>query len=628
MATNGTSTVDSNATNQPVSSAGSKGISWEGAQSRLASEIVNGFSEKHPTLIEALPSIGKSYGVIEWAAETGNPLTVFTARHDLYKQYVEWCEEHGLSYYILPSFHYDCETANGSHSKKLATRVKNAYSTKGLFPSEIHDRAEDIFGEPLPCEQNGGCSYPNAKTIDSSEYDVLIGHYRHANVPARSDGRFVVFDEFPEADFLTEYSEDTVKTAVSAFLADYPDLPFQYKRDLREYRRDPVRKEEGRKWFAKNCPGLRRDPARVIRDTTGKHHPDAATLCYAILMATDLDNRWEHTAFPDGRKAVINPGDGPLTVLNPPMIHGAEGVVALDGTPTLTKWKLILGDRLQYRPIMTENEKRAYIRDTMNIDIIQTTPAANPYSSGNSVTPAKDLALLEAINNRENTELNLISSKAALQMYREGGLSELVEKTRYYGLHTGTNEFATTRVGAVFGSTHYSDNYVRKWAALAGASAEVATDDEGNRIQGMNLDFGPVGNHILHSMREHEVLQAILRFGRDRRGARVYVHTAAIPGWVEVSKQFPTIHYWDRPPKKGKRQVITAIQDLEESEWRTKTIEERVSLGSSQTKNTLDFLCEHEFIDYREEGRGFTWFDRNLSEIGEHGHVIWGDAAN
>ncbi len=50
--------------------------SVETARKRLYEAVNRGFSENYPVLIDALPSVGKSYGVIKWAAVSGNPLTI------------------------------------------------------------------------------------------------------------------------------------------------------------------------------------------------------------------------------------------------------------------------------------------------------------------------------------------------------------------------------------------------------------------------------------------------------------------------------------------------------------------------------------------------------------------------
>ncbi|WP_136342251.1 hypothetical protein [Halapricum salinum] len=596
----------------------------------MADEIDQGFRESQPVLIEALPSIGKSYGVVKWAAETNNKLTVFTARHDLFDQYTEWCEEFDVKSRVLPSFHIDCETANGEHGEKWANRVKTAYRQKGLFPGELHNQAKELFDEPLPCQRGGGCSYLTARDFEQEEYHVLIGHYRHAHVPNRVKDRYVAFDEFPEGEFLTEYSASRITTAVSSFLDTHSDLPFHYLKDLKEYRRDPERRHEGLAWFDHHNPTLKREIGNVIGNRSDSPHPEAAAMTYAILIANDLDNRWEYARLPDGSTAVTNPENGSLTVLNQPNIENTESVIALDGTPTVIKWELMLGDDLLHKPILTEREKRSYLRDTLGISILQTTAAANHYSgrSGISVTPELDLVLFEAIGRRENTRPSLISSARAIEAYRnydQGGFSNIIDETEHYSNLKGSNKFSTTRVGIVAGCPHYGDGYIQKWAALAGESVEIALDERGNRTKGMNQDFGSFGNQILWGMRENEVLQAVLRFGRDSGGAIVYVHTAALPQWVERSKIVDRSQI--QPWSDGMVDILQTIRKLDGDEWRTNDIADQIDLSGTQTNTNLNTLHDLGYLCKRTVGRGEMWSDKNLAEISTYGYVRFNDAA-
>lgn len=593
------------------------------ARKRLYEAVKRGFSDDRPVLVDALPSIGKSYGVIEWAAITGNPLTVFTARHDLFDQYAGWVEDRNLRCLTLPSFHNDCETANGNHGKSWQNRVLDTYEQTGLLPTEIHRRAEDLFDEPLPCQREGDCSYYEARDFDPKEFDVLIGHYRHSHVPERTEGRYVVFDEFPEGDFLAQYSAEKVSKAVKTYLDTNDNLPFSYLKDLKEFRRNTEHKQTGIEWFEQYNPTLKRDVDGAVTAPSGSGHPEAPMMTYAILAAKDLANRWEYARLPDGRRAVVNPEDESLTVLNRPTLNGAESVIALDGTPTVEKWRLMLGEDLRHDATMTDREKRAYLRNTLSIRVIRTTVKAKHYSgrAAISVTPNKDLVLFEGISLRENIRPALITSKIALEKYEENGLSEIVGETEHYGNLKGSNKFANTRVGIVAGSPHYGDDYIKRWSALAGESAQRGYDKDGISLKGMAQDFGDYGNRILHGMRENEVLQAILRFGRDGGGATVYVHTAALPEWVKRDEAVPKIWPWSP----GMHQVLEAVKESGDQEWRTGDVTSRVSVSEQQVRTHLHTLSKFGFISYRQEGRGYTWSDESLSEIGQRGHIQFSD---
>lgn len=433
------------------------------ARKRLNREIRRADTQGSPVLIEALPSIGKSRGVVEWAAESGESLTVLTSRNDLFNQYISWCRELGLTPRKLPSFHDDCATANGEHGDKWRANVRGVYRDSGLRPGEIHGQAKMLFGQELPCNKNGTCRYVSNRDFDPDEYEVLIGHYRHAHVPAYIRERYVAIDEFPEGEFLTTYSSETVNRAVSSYLDEHDSLPFSYVKDLEEYRRDPHRKQDGIVWFNSHNPRLRRDVAGAAKAVTGRAHAQAPSMTYAILTAEDLGNRWEYAKLPNGQRAVRDPETQSLTLLSRPSLGEAEGIVALDGTPTVEQWRLILGEDLQYRSIMSNEEKRSYLSEVLNLDIIQTVnpDVAKPYSGGGGVTVEKDLTLIEAISHREQCKPTLITSQAALRKYNRKGLSEFVGETAYYGNIKGSNRFTKTRVGIVAGSPHYGDGHIR-----------------------------------------------------------------------------------------------------------------------------------------------------------------------
>ena len=596
-------------------------LSVNAAREQVYEAVDQGFNEDYPVLIDALPSSGKSYSVIKWAADTGNPLTVFTARHDLYEQYTDWAEERNLRCKTLPSFHKDCPTANGEHGKKWQKQVTKKYRQIGLLPGEIHQRAGDLFDEELPCQREGDCSYFSAREINPEEFDVLIGHYRHAHVPERVNGRYVAFDEFPEGDFLQEYDATTVTKSVSTYLERNDDLPFSYLKDLKEQRWNPKKKSAGVEWFDQHNPALERDVDGAVEEQTRNGQPEAPAMVYAILVAETLENRWEYAKLGDGCTVVISPNDDSLTILNRPTLDQAESIIALDGTPTVEKWRLMLGEDLQHDSLMSGSQKQSYLRDTLSIRVTQTTDAAKHYSArdGRFVTPNKDLVLFENIGYRENIRPALITSKAALEKYNENGLSEIIGETEHYGNLKGTNKFAKTRVGIVAGSPNYGFDYIKRWSALAGESVEESRDENGKSLKGMEQDFGDYGNKILYGMRENEVLQAILRFGRDGKGASVYVHTAAIPEWVKRDSRVVDIHSWPS----GMEEIFQVIRQEGRPEWRTKDVSSKVSITEQQVRDHLHTLVDFGFISVKKKGRGYLWSDVSTDKIQQRGHIIF-----
>jgi hypothetical protein len=561
------------------------------------------------TLIDALPAMGKSSGVIRGAAETGIPISVFTARHDLYGQYSEWCEERELSYHRLPSFHKDCPTARGEHGDEWQEDVLELYDD-GVMAGEIHKYADQYFGQRLPCDDGQECPYKQGWDFDSSEYDVLIGHYQHAYNPNLTAGRVAVFDEFPANSFLLEFEGDTVASAVSAYVSEQDGLPFEDFTELIEGRNSD-RGEEARDWF--DASDLERDGEPVLNDASGSANAYAPLLTYAVLVSENLGNGWEYADIDQDagvgnhRRATRNRDSGEVFLLLPPELTDASGVIALDGTPTPALWQLAVDTRLNHTQILSAEERADYLTHALNCSIVQTTDATKTYSSGTYVSPDEDRLLFEAVAEREETEPALISTAKAISQYGQEGILTSIGKHEHYGNLKGSNQFKEERVGIVAGSRHYGDGYVERWGALAGKSVE--RDDS----KGMDLDYGEFGNKILHHMREHEVLQAVLRFGRDSDGANIYVHTAALPEWVPLEAE-AHIERWS----KGTREIVEVLDSKGSAEWRTADVAERVDISTRQVRTNLNRLADAGYVEKHKQGRGITWVvtDETIDRLG------------
>ena len=431
----------------------------ERCQERIDTALRNG----EQTLIDALPAMGKSYGVVQGAARTDTPITVFTARHDLYGQYGEWCEEQGLSYHRLPSFHHDCPTAKGEHGDDWQEEVLAIYRD-GVMAGEIHKYAKQYFGQPLPCDDGQECAYKQAWDAVSEEADVLIGHYTHAYNPNLTAGRVAVFDEFPADSFLVEFDGDTVPSAVSAYLSEQDCLPFDDHTELVEGR-NSERGDEAREWF--DAEDLERDGESVLSDQSEAAHAFAPLLTYAVLVGENLGNGWEHADLDpkagvgNHRRAARNRDSGEVHLLLPPELDDARGVIALDGTPTLDLWKMTVDTRLSRAAILSDEERADYLTDALDCSIVQTAgDSAYSYSGGKAVKPERDALLFEAVADREGTEPALISTAKAISQYEQEDALAPIGKHEHYGNLKGSNRLKSERVGIVAGSRHYGDEWL------------------------------------------------------------------------------------------------------------------------------------------------------------------------
>lgn len=134
-------------------------------------------------------------------------------------------------------------------------------------------------------------------------------------------------------------------------------------------------------------------------------------------------------------------------------------------------------------------------------------------------------------------------------------------------------------------------------------------------------DYGRVGNQIRTHMREHETLQAAMRFGRDGRGAVVYVHTNTLPEWVPLAGEGRVLQTWSD----GMRSVIRAARDL--GEWTTTEIAAHpdVDVSRRQVLTHLETLRERGVLSRQqdhEDGRRVRWIDDSLHWVSDHGDVV------
>lgn len=606
----------------------STALSIDAARERTNDTIADAYQSGDRVLIEALPTTGKTYGAVLAAAETGTPITILTPRghKEQYHQLREWCEEHGLEAAVLPSFHQDCGSANGEHGEEIQATVEELYS-RGATGKEIHRDAEYELGHPLPCDGPAGdrCGYKTKWELlgrKADEYDVLIGNPLHAHVGTATKSRTVVFDEFDGSTFQTALHDGYLAGAVTRFLKQHDGLPFENYADLMESRKDAERRADALTWFQDR--GAERDAGQAF---TSGGHVLSPVVTFTLLAGAenDLGNKWERATLPGDTEGigVFDRETGRVHVLRPPDLRYASGVVALDGTPTRRLWELSLGTRLNHRQVLTDAERVEYLRDTLSLNLVRTTEWVKSYNSEDHVNPENDGALLDAITEEHGRSPAVLTTKTGERVHENAGLYETdgkggladgngrVSDLAHYGNLLGSNRFANTRLGAVIGSNHYGDGFIQRWGAFAGEAVERG---EG---KGADLSYSGLGNDVLAHMREHDTLQAAMRFGRDGGGATVYVHTNTLPEWVPVAGEGRVIQTWSD----GMRQVVEAATGL--TEWTTRDLAEHpaVEIGESQIRRNLHALAERGAVSVETEGNGFVWRDDGLHRLGEHGEV-------
>ena len=596
-------------------------LTIQDARDRTTTAIADAYGGGDRILIEALPTMGKSYGSVKAAAETGEPVTILTGRgrKEQYDQIREWCDEFGLTHRTLPSFKHDCETANGEHGQEWAEQVDRWYR-RGATPQAIHAFAEDALGRPLPCQAGEQrCTYAakwdfdpetdgSADPEEDEPIDVLIGHYAHGHKSKVTTGRTVVFDEFPGEAYETTLHHD-LQSAVSCWLECTEEIPFESYTDLVENRSDESRRADALLWFEEH--GAEPEETHVFDDKDA--HAAARVAVYVLVAGNDLGNGYEYADLGEHGSGVFNRGSGEVSILHPPDLDYSSGVVALDGTPTKRMWELTLGERLNHRPVLQPEERAEYVRDALNLNLVRTTEYIKPYNSARNIYPQEDGALLESIAEEHGEAPGVVTTTTAEREYGEDVLQH-VDETKHYGNVLGSNEFKEKRVGAVVGSNHYGDHYIKKWGAYAGQAVERGDG------RGAELSYTGFGDDVLTHMREHDTLQAAMRFGRDGNGAVVYVHTDTLPEWVPLAGEGRVLNIWSD----GMKQVVRALEDLGRATTADLVEHPAVDLTRRQVFTHLEDLAERGVLRRRqdpEDGRRVLWSDDGLHRVNEHGEA-------
>jgi hypothetical protein len=589
-------------------------LTMQDARERTQDALRDAYESGDRVLIDALPTTGKSYGSIAAAADTGEPITVVTGRgrKEMYAQYRQWADDHGLSHYTVPSFTHDCPTANGSFGDDWADTVRSWYN-RGATPQEIHKAAEYVLGRPLPCQENGPCPYKSKWDFDPDDYDVLIGHYNHAHKSKVTAGRTLVIDEFPEDSYVTQLGT-RLPAAVSYWLQTTPEVPYDDYTDLIENRDDDQRRADALLWFENNDP--ERDEQSVLDDADA--HAAAPLAVFTILAGDDLGNGLERATLPNG-VGLWDRENGGVSLLQPPDLRYTSGVVALDGTPTVEQWETALGSRMNHRQVLADSERREYVRETLNQNIVRTTDYVKPYNpkpsdAGDRIAVEKDAALLERVHDLHDERPGVITTTTAEREYDGEPIEDHIDTTQHYGNVLGSNRFKTKRVGAVIGSQHYGDRYIQRWGAFAGNAVER------NDGKGQDLSYGAFGDDLLQHMREHQTLQAVMRFGRDGNGSVVYVHTDTLPEWVPIAGEGRVVTTWSD----GMTGVLNAVEALGGGTTAEIASHPAVDVSTRQVFNHLETLRERGVVDREQDasdGRRVVWCDDGVHRVNDHGAV-------
>jgi hypothetical protein len=295
-------------------------------------------------------------------------------------------------------------------------------------------------------------------------------------------------------------------------------------------------------------------------------------------------------------------------------------VVGLDATGRERLWSLATGTDIHKRDIHENaRSRRSFLREVLNLQVVQTSPHIKTYSgSPRSKNFDGDIALVQSVAEEyaatqlrqdtltATTKPGVITTKKARGEIEER-IEDHVAAVDHYGNVTGSNALGELNLGAVLGCRHFGDAVVEKWAALAGETVQRSG-------KGSDLEYGSeTANTFLKHMREDQTLQAILRFGRDKEGAVVFAHTAALAESLPVVGEGAVV----RAFSKATKAVTRAAQAYRGQRFTVGTLVEAVDCSRRTIRRVLNELTDLGYLAKQETENGLANQFRTVEEPSE-----------
>lgn len=253
----------------------------------------------------------------------------------------------------------------------------------------------------------------------------------------------------------------------------------------------------------------------------------------------------------DRQRFLLDRDHAGAVLLLPPDLED-NTVAGLDATGRPELWEIALGAEFATTDIHeTAAERRAFLRDVLNLRVVQTTPHVHTYSGDpTGKNFGDDVALVDAVADQygqhqlaqdrlTTTSAPAVVTTKKVEDYVGGDLVDAgAARVDHYGDLIGSNRLDEHSVGVILGAEHYGHDAAEKWALLAGEEFEATG-------HGTDLDYtSDAANALLRRMRDDQVMQSIMRFGRDEEGAVVFAHTAALREDLPVVEDGDVAEAW------------------------------------------------------------------------------------
>ena len=362
----------------------------------------------------------------------------------------------------------------------------------------------------------------------------------------------------------------------------------------------------------------------AIHADDGYAHPDAWAL-FAGMIATDGDEvETANFAFDgdeggrfkrlqrNGATIVADKNHHGMIVVDPPKFTDINGgkcpVVGLDATGRTELWRIAIGRDTQQRDIhKTDTERRRFLREVMQLRIIQTSNRPLPYHGNpDGKNFGEDIELVRTVA-EEYDKPAVISTQKVVE-HLEDDLNEHTTELINYENMKGSDAIGDRQVAVILGSCHFSDAVPEKWALLAGEDA-----DRGE-TRGERLDYGSeVANAYLKHMRQDYTMQAILRAGRNDDTTVVFAHTSALRDDLPVEDEGAVLSVHS----KGTLAVSQAASNYTNRAFTAQEIADDIgddSVGLRQVQNIVADLRQSGYLRVKKEGSPGVAYEYEVDE--------------
>lgn len=455
--------------------------------------------------------------------------------------------------------------------------------------------------------------------LDAVDTDTDI---RAFDTPASAPGAAFIDAVRQPFDLLAETPDEDVETYL-----DRLEAAFDTTRDLLQGGADGTRE-----LVVQARDGYAHPHAHLLLAGALGDDDDAIETHGAPIPGRDDPTRVNHVEVGQASVVYDRNGDGAL-LRTPPEYTDTDGgpcsVIGLDATPRRELWEQYAGfdDVEIVSPFADRRERRAFVRDTRNLQVVQThTHHVNTYSgdpTGKSFD--EDLELLREIADTYGSQQLRRDSLATtgdpavittktVEHYLGDDLEAHTAETAHYWDVVGSNDLGEHKIGALLGAPHPGDDVIEQAALLAGQ--EITPDGHGTEKQ----YHSPVADAMLNHAWKDQLTQAVHRFGRDEDGAVVFVHSAAVDD--------------DRLPVVGTGGVTTAWSDAGKAvrdallpclraggRFTVADIVDRVKFGRRTVQQKLGEFDRLGYLDREVAGAGRENVFAATADPGPNGHA-------